>query len=171
LLYYYYYYYYYYNFQTTTRSVAKLMRGTTANSLFSKTDFCLVFSNIEKLKDLAATFEADLQHALAESGVDDAVVAHMKLGDAETLSIRNSAIRAIQKVAEAFTRFAPYFPAVYSAYTNAYPTSISTLTRLRNKEAFNEFLGKRTNGLKVCNNLQVFTMQSFMIKVLEYSTY
>ena len=72
------------------------MRGTTANSLFSKTDFCLVFSNIEKLKDLAATFEADLQHALAESGVDDAVVAHMKLGDAETLSIRNSAIRAIQ---------------------------------------------------------------------------
>ena len=120
----YYYYYFYYNFQTTTRSVAKLMRGTTANSLFSKTDFCLVFSNIEKLKDLAATFEADLQHALAESGVDDAVVAHMKLGDAETLSIRNSAIRAIQKVAEAFTRFAPYFPAVYSACN-----SLSSATR------------------------------------------
>jgi hypothetical protein len=116
------------------------------------------------------TFEEDLDKALNSAGVNKALVTRIKLGDAETLAERNSAIRAIQKVAEAFTRFAPYFPAVYSAYTNAYPTSISTLTRLRNKEAFNEFLGKRTNGLKVCNNLQVFTMQSFMIKVLEYST-
>ena len=96
-----------------THSISKLVRRTTANSLFSKTDFCLVFSNIEKLRDLAMTFEEDLDKALHSAGINKALVTRIKLGDTETLAERNSAIRAIQKVAEAFTRFAPYFPAVY----------------------------------------------------------